>query len=806
MNERYPREWLRLAPKIASVALIGLTPAWAQDPAAARSESDLLRAIRLGDPAAWRAQLATGADLAARNDAGDTALHLAARRGDADAVDFLLARHADPNAVNEAGATPLHYGSGNERIVRALLAAGAKPSTLSKDGITPLISAASRAQSAAVVRLLLDAGAEVNAARPNGRRVDPLSAAIGGGDRESIRLLVERGADVNVAGGFTALGNAAFYGDVETVRLLLDRGVDVNVKVPFAGSALNTALYAGHATVARLLIEKGASLSTPSVSGHGTPPMVWSAYTENGDPQIARLMLAKGADLNAANEEGETAYSWALKRGRDTPLVHWLQEQGARPTASGRQKTIPTRALPDKAERTAAVRARIQQSVDALQRGSSTFLDNPFVQKAKCISCHQQTLPAVAFGWARERGFRVDEVSLGQQLQAQLGMIAPKAASAWQATEPVPDAPVSLGYGLDGLSALHFPANETTDAMVHYLMAVQRTDGSWASFDRRPPMEDGPLIGTAWACRAVQTYAPAGRDRDVADSLLRARRWLTRQKPRNQNEQVFQLLGLAWAGETVDAMKPFVRQLVALQRPDGGWAQLAGLESDAWATGSALIALHKAGTAVGDRSFQRGIDYLLTTQFDDGSWWVRSRTWPFQPHFDGRFPHGKDQWISAGGTAWATMALLLTLEPTPAAATLPNAQVILAKYQPPATRERAGASLADSPAANASSVSFNRDIKPLLERSCVKCHGGEKPRGKFTMDSRDTLLKGGQSGDPAIVPGRSAESLMIAYVSDKVEDLEMPPLDRREKYPPLAAHEVALLRTWIDTGAAWDAP
>jgi hypothetical protein len=67
--------------------------------------------------------------------------------------------------------------------------------------------------------------------------------------------------------------------------------------------------------------------------------------------------------------------------------------------------------------------------------------------------------------------------------------------------------------------------------------------------------------------------------------------------------------------------------------------------------------------------------------------------------------------------------------------------------------------------------------------------------------TRDTLLKGGRSGEPAITPGAADESLLLKYVSGKIEDLEMPPLDRREKYPALSSAEIDLFRAWINAGA-----
>jgi hypothetical protein len=81
---------------------------------------------------------------------------------------------------------------------------------------------------------------------------------------------------------------------------------------------------------------------------------------------------------------------------------------------------------------------------------------------------------------------------------------------------------------------------------------------------------------------------------------------------------------------------------------------------------------------------------------------------------------------------------------------------------------------------------------------------GENVRGDFSFASREALLKGGQSGNPAIVPGRSADSLLLRYVSDQIEDLEMPPISKREKYPPLTRDEIARIREWIDAGAPWE--
>jgi N-acyl-D-amino-acid deacylase len=90
------------------------------------------------------------------------------------------------------------------------------------------------------------------------------------------------------------------------------------------------------------------------------------------------------------------------------------------------------------------------------------------------------------------------------------------------------------------------------------------------------------------------------------------------------------------------------------------------MESDPYATGSALVALIGAGNVASDHaSVQRVIEYLLKTQLEDGSWHVVTRAKPIQKYFESGFPHGKDQFISMAASSWSTWALLLALPETP---------------------------------------------------------------------------------------------------------------------------------------------
>ncbi|HLH52838.1 MAG TPA: PSD1 and planctomycete cytochrome C domain-containing protein [Verrucomicrobiae bacterium] len=95
-------------------------------------------------------------------------------------------------------------------------------------------------------------------------------------------------------------------------------------------------------------------------------------------------------------------------------------------------------------------------------------------------------------------------------------------------------------------------------------------------------------------------------------------------------------------------------------------------------------------------------------------------------------------------------------------------------------------------------VVFSKDIKPIFDASCVKCHARGRAKGGFQLDSRDTVLKGGESG-PAVMPGHSEESLLIELVSSTDPDNAMPKKGKR-----LTPEQVGLLRAWIDQRLHWD--
>src|SRR5215813_8001942 len=96
-------------------------------------------------------------------------------------------------------------------------------------------------------------------------------------------------------------------------------------------------------------------------------------------------------------------------------------------------------------------------------------------------------------------------------------------------------------------------------------------------------------------------------------------------------------------------------------------------------------------------------------------------------------------------------------------------------------------------------VSFSDQVQPLFNTTCVKCHGGVKEAAGMNLLFRDSALKGGKSGLPAIVPGKPDESEMIKRLTTTDEDDRMP-----KKADPLKPEQIALLKQWIAEGAKWE--
>jgi len=105
------------------------------------------------------------------------------------------------------------------------------------------------------------------------------------------------------------------------------------------------------------------------------------------------------------------------------------------------------------------------------------------------------------------------------------------------------------------------------------------------------------------------------------------------------------------------------------------------------------------------------------------------------------------------------------------------------------------------PPSDQKDVTYAKDIKPILDKSCVKCHGEQKPKARLRLDSLEAALRGGEDGK-VIVTGDSAKSLLVhnvGYLGHK--DNWMPPPKNKAGIEPLTKDEIGLIRAWIDQGA-----
>jgi ankyrin repeat protein len=623
------------------------TPVARNRPDQCTLDKTLLDAIRDGDTTQVQKLLRRGANANARDEAGDTALMRAALYADVEMMRILIESGADVHVRGQDGTAPLLRTTHDVDKMRLLLDRGAPVDDFA------MLAAASVPGPRSTLELLLARGGN---ARPAGPAYTALMAAALNGDLDKVLCLLEHGANVNAQSptGFTALIGASLSGNAKLVALLLERGAEPNAVCKLERGILQTpagvAASMGHADCLRLLMAAGADVN---VQGGPFSHNALLGAATTGSKETVHLLLAK-ANVKATDGSGSTALDWAVRRG-DTDIVKMLREAGAeqfRPL-SRPDKPLALQQPPD----ADSARRAIAASLPLLQKSEQTI-----TRTRDCISCHQHPLVAMTVALARKHAFPVDETIASEEQAHVLKDMGGRLR------------PLLLGTGIDATLSVHVlaalaaedePASRITDALVHYLVLRQRPDGHWQQENYRPPDEASDFQFTALAVHGLHAYAPKGRRQEIAARIEQARRWLQDTEPTDTVDRAFQLLGLGWAQAEPESVTKAVTKLLSEQREDGGWTQLPTLESDAYATGLTLYALHDGGgLAVDHPAYQRGIAFLLRTQMADGSWFVASRSFPIVQYSNSGFPHGRSQFISAAATCWATMALTLSTPST----------------------------------------------------------------------------------------------------------------------------------------------
>lgn len=311
---------------------------------------------------------------------------------------------------------------------------------------------------------------------------------------------------------------------------------------------------------------------------------------------------------------------------------------------------------PARADAPDAIRAAIDKGLRRIEQGSASYIKN-----RQCFSCHHQAVTIHVMASARDRGFNILAEKFRQQVDFTIDTFKPKRERVAKG-EAVPGGNTMSAYALFALEGAGCQPDETTTALVDYLLVRQKADGSWPALMQRQPSEGSSFTNAALALRGLQTYGNGKQDSDrqarIDKASARGRDWVLQAQPEHTEDRAFRLRALVIAGCAAKEIAAARELLLKEQKDDGSWAQLADKPGDAYATGTVLAALRVGGVKPTDDAFQKGVQYLLKTQREDGAWMVETRSRPVQTFFDNGDPGGKSQFISFSATCWATLALL----------------------------------------------------------------------------------------------------------------------------------------------------
>jgi len=285
-------------------------------------------------------------------------------------------------------------------------------------------------------------------------------------------------------------------------------------------------------------------------------------------------------------------------------------------------------------------RPAVERSLDFLERDAVKWR-----KEHECSTCHHGTMTIWALTEAASRGYTVAPETL-----ADMATWA-KQRALERLDQPRDSRP---GWNLVKLPAMLIASmaqanlhqkvvsRDELKLIAAHVARHQEAEGFWSV----PPPKNGPPpvfesteVYTLWAILAL------GSERE---STEKATAWLKKSPPTNTT----QAGALRLLVEIRTGSQPSIDSLLKCQNPDGGWGQVAGIPSDAYATGQTLYMLSLAGV-MGDRpEVKRAVAFLVGSQKEDGSWPMTSRAQPGEKPFTNPVP------ITYFGSAWATLGLI----------------------------------------------------------------------------------------------------------------------------------------------------
>ena len=241
--------------------------------------------------------------------AKDNRLMNAALFGSVTEMERAIKLGGNVNSVGIEGASPLIYAARDSKKVALLLEHGAKVNSVSNEKTTALHVASGFAVGYESVRLLVKAGAKVDAVNAIGET--PLALAANSGDMDRAKFLLDNGADPNNGGAIAGI-YALSVQNVPMMKLLIDRGLDLKTRVtPLGDTLLNFCVQDGSEDIVQLLLENGANPN--DATKDGLTILMTAAMCDPGHARIVENLIRHGAKVETKTPEGKTALSLATK-------------------------------------------------------------------------------------------------------------------------------------------------------------------------------------------------------------------------------------------------------------------------------------------------------------------------------------------------------------------------------------------------------------------------------------------------------------------------------------------------------------
>jgi hypothetical protein len=285
-----------------------------------------------------------------------------------------------------------------------------------------------------------------------------------------------------------------------------------------------------------------------------------------------------------------------------------------------------------------------------------------WMKKQECAACHHIPMMVWALNEARNQGYRVDEMALGEVTRWALAeknhaQVFPDLPLDKKRTETDYLGPLLMALAV-GASRDREEADETARLRLLALaLSQQAKDGSWhANSGGRPPVHASKDVQTSWVLLALlDRPAPAASKDPWKTQRETAADWLSRNPPADSLQAIaMRLLLCERLGKPVEQARPLLESLLRLQNEDGGWSQTSKMKSDAFATGLSLYVLAGLKDPGVDAAVGRAQAFLVKHQQPDGCWLMASR--PAEPSGPG--PASSLGPIKYVGTAWATIGLV----------------------------------------------------------------------------------------------------------------------------------------------------